>query len=115
MSRKKKTHLTGSSIPSDRMPANTRTAEHRIFSRQQLADTLKLPKDMLFGASILTMTGNQELWVENYKGIIEYTPESIILQAKTGRICICGCHLTIDYYTNEDMKIIGTIQSVSYL
>ena len=75
--------------------------------KDQLVDTLKLPKDMLLGASILTMTGNHELWVENYKGIIEYTRESIILQAKTG--------LVIDYYTNEDMKIIGTIQCIRYL
>lgn len=70
---------------------------------------------MLLGASILTMTGNHELWVENYKGIIEYTRESIILQAKTGQISICGCGLVIDYYTNEDMKIIGTIQCIRYL
>lgn len=83
--------------------------------KEQLVDTLKLPKDMLLGASILTMTGNHELWVENYKGIIEYTGESIILQAKTGQISICGCGLVIDYYTNEDMKIIGTIQCIRYL
>ena len=55
-----------------------------VFGRkEQLAESLKLPKDMLLGASILTMTGSHELWVENYKGIIEYTPQSIILQAKT--------------------------------
>ena len=82
--------------------------------KEQLVDTLKLPKDMLLGASILTMTGNHELWVENYKGIIEYTRESIILQAKTGQISICGCGLVIDY-SNEDMKIIGTIQCIRYL
>ena len=92
-----------------------RKKQNKSFSREQFVDSLKLPKDMLLGASILTMTGNQELWVENYKGIVEYTPESIILQAKTGRISICGCGLTIDYYTNEDMKIIGNIQCVSYL
>ncbi len=83
--------------------------------KEQLAESLKLPKDMVLGASILTMTGSHELWVENYKGIIEYTPQSIILQAKTGQISICGCGLVIDYYTNEDMKIIGNIQCVSYL
>ncbi len=83
--------------------------------REQLADTLKLPKDMLLGASILTVTGSHEVWVENYRGIMEYTQESIVLQTKTGRISICGCGLVIDYYTNEDMKIIGNIQCISYL
>ena len=40
--------------------------------KEQLVESLKLPKDMLLGASILTMTGNHELWVENYKGIDVY-------------------------------------------
>ena len=83
--------------------------------REQLVDSLKLPKDMLLGAPILTVTGSHEVWVENYRGIMEYTQESIVLQAKTGRISICGCGLVIDYYTNEDMKIMGNIQCISYL
>lgn len=83
--------------------------------RETLADSLKLPKDMILGASIVTMTGNQDLWVENYRGIMEYTEQSIVLQTKTGRICIQGCGLRIDYYTNEDMKIVGTIQCIRFL
>ena len=82
--------------------------------RESLVNSLKLPKDMLLGASIVTMTGNRDLWVENYRGIIEYTDQSIILQTKTGRICIQGCELRIDYYTNEDMKIIGSIQEIRF-
>ena len=70
---------------------------------------------MLLGVPILTMTGNQDLWVENYKGIMEYTDQSIILQTKAGRICIQGSGLRIDYYTNEDMKISGNIVSLTYI
>ena len=96
---------------------NSPKGENEVALRrtEQLIDSLKLPKDMLMGASILTVTGNFELWVENYKGIIEYTQESIILQGKTGQISISGCGLVIDYYTNEDMKIIGNIRCISYL
>lgn len=96
---------------------NSPKGENEVAWRrtEQLIDSLKLPKDMLLGASILTVTGNFELWVENYKGIIEYTQESIILQGKTGQISISGCGLVIDYYTNEDMKIIGNIRCISYL
>ena len=76
---------------------------------------LELPKDLMLGAAIVTITGRKEVLVENYKGIIEYTQESIILQGKTGQISISGCGLVIDYYTNEDMKIIGNIRCISYL
>ncbi|MBS6959113.1 MAG: sporulation protein, partial [Roseburia sp.] len=27
---------------------------------------------------------------------------------------ILGAHLTVEYYTNEEMKIVGLIDSVSY-
>ena len=53
--------------------------------------------------------------VENYRGILEYTPNSIVLQSKTCRIAFCGCGLRIAYYTNEDMKIEGKISEIRYL
>ena len=34
------------------------------------------------GALRVTLTGNSEAWIENYRGILEYTGERILLQAK---------------------------------
>lgn len=78
-------------------------------------ESLKLPKDTMLGASIVTLTGNREAFIENYKGILEYTKESIVLQGKNCRICFEGRQLSVDYYTNEDMKISGSIEAVRYL
>lgn len=82
--------------------------------KELLAESFHLPKDTVLGASILTLTGNKEIWIENYRGILEYTDRQILLQAKTCQICIIGKGLSIDYYTNEDMKISGCICSVNY-
>ena len=38
-----------------------------ISKKEQMVDSLKLPKDLLLGASIVTLTGNHEAWIENYK------------------------------------------------
>lgn len=78
-------------------------------------DSLKLPRDTMLGASIVTVIGNGQLLVENYRGILEYTTECILLQGRTCRIAICGCCLKIAYYTNEDMKIEGKISEIKYL
>lgn len=83
--------------------------------RELVVESLKLPKDSLLGASIVTITGNTDAFVENYKGIIEYTSQIILLQGKTCKIEICGRRLNIVYYTNEDMKISGWIETVRYL
>lgn len=83
--------------------------------KELVVESLKLPKDSLLGASIVTVTGNTDAFVENYKGIIEYTSQTILLQGKTCKIEICGKRLTIVYYTNEDMKISGFIETIRYL
>lgn len=87
------------------------------LSRQKeiIVESLKLPKDSMLGASIVSVTGNKEAFIENYKGILEYTSDSIVLQGKNCRICFQGKQLSIDYYTNEDMKISGIIEAVRYL
>ena len=82
--------------------------------RELVVNSLKLPKDLLLGASIVTLTGNREAWIENYKGIIEYSEQGILIQGKACQICIQGNSLSIDYYTNEDMKISGNISCVRY-
>lgn len=77
--------------------------------------TLQLPKDVCMGALRVTLTGNCEAWIENYRGILEYSNQTILLQAKNCQVCFEGTRLSIDYYTNEDMKISGYICSVRYL
>ena len=80
-----------------------------------LLESLQLPKDVCLGALRVTLTGNTEAWIENYRGLLEYSEQTILLQCKTCQVCFEGEDLTIDYYTNEDMKISGCIQNVRYL
>ena len=86
-----------------------------IKKKEAIVETLQLPKDVCLGALRVTMTGNSEAWIKNYKGILEYTEQSILLQGKTCQVCFEGNRLSIDYYTNEDMKISGCITAVRYL
>ena len=85
------------------------------MGKELVVESLRLPKDSLLGASIVTITGNMDVFVENYKGILEYTSQVILLQGKTCKIEICGKRLNIVYYTNEDMKISGCIEAVRYM
>lgn len=83
--------------------------------KENIVEALQLPKDVCMGALRVTLTGNLEAWIENYRGILEYTDQSILLQGKTCQVCFEGTRLSIDYYTNEDMKISGCITAVRYL
>ncbi len=82
--------------------------------KEYLADALKIPKDMVLGDFKLSMTGNRELYIENYRGIVEYSDKCVILQTKSGYLRMEGEGLVISYYTNEDMKILGIIHSIVF-
>lgn len=83
--------------------------------KELLIESLQIPKDTVMGASIMTVTGNREVWIENYRGILEYSNERIVLQGKTSQICMEGKRLSIDYYTNEDMKISGFFSGIHFI
>lgn len=82
--------------------------------KEGLVESLELPKDLVYGAVLVSITGRQEILIENYRGILEYTKNHISLQTKTCRLVVRGKDLDISYYTNEEMKITGLIDSVIY-
>lgn len=77
-------------------------------------DPIHLPQDVVYGALILTLTGHQEAYVENYRALLDYTENTIVIQGKQERIIIRGNDFLIQYFTNDDMKITGCISSVEY-
>ena len=92
------------------MRKNSRTsAGSQISLRERIVDNLELPKDLMLGAAIVTVTGRGEAVISNYKGILEYEDSFIRVQTKTCRIRITGVRLAIDYYTNEEMNITAKI------
>lgn len=82
--------------------------------KETFINHLELPKDLMLGAAIVTVTGRQEVLIANYKGILEYKDSFIRIQTQNCRIVISGSHLAIEYYTNEEMKITGFIDRVQY-
>ncbi len=49
-----------------------------------------VPKDVAMGLPILTITGTDELCVENYRGITEYTDQIIRLEPNADRLKSAG-------------------------
>lgn len=82
--------------------------------RERFASAASMPKDVVLGASVITLLGRNEVCIENYRGIIEYTDTLIRVQTKHGQVRLCGKRLQIEYYTNDEMKITGRVISVEF-
>ena len=81
---------------------------------QKAAEAAGMPKDVVFGVSVITILGRNEICIENYRGIIEYTEQLVRVQTKSGQIRLTGKRLKIEYYTNDEMKITGYLESLEF-
>ena len=96
------------------MASGMRKRETRQQLKSKVADMTNMPKDVVLGVSVLTMTGQEELYIENYRGILEYTETFIRVQTKIGNLQVVGQNLRIAYYMNDEMKINGLIKEIKY-
>ncbi len=82
--------------------------------KEKIVTAANMPKDVVLGASVVTMLGDFEVCIENYRGILEYTDTLIRVQTKGKQIRLCGKRLQMEYYTNDEMKITGKICSIEF-
>lgn len=75
-------------------------------------EKLQIPPDLSRRDCILTLCGSDELYVENYRCILEYREEEIRLLVRNGMLLIRGGCLMISSYTGEEMYITGKIQEI---
>lgn len=85
-----------------------------ISLKKKFSDISGVPGEVVLGAPIVTVTGNYEMSIMNYRGIIEYTNEIVRVQTKSCQIKVSGKCLVMDYYSNDEMKISGKIISIEY-
>lgn len=78
-------------------------------------ETWNLPKDILSNAPIIRMYGGYDLYVENFRGILEYTECSICLQCFGYKMHIKGKRLYIPYYGLKEIMIKGCMEQITLI
>ena len=86
----------------------------QVNKKEIIADQCGFPKDVILGAPILSMVGNHEAIIENFKNILNFTECMIAVRCKEEVIEIQGRDLTISFYSKEELRIKGRIEAVYY-
>ena len=81
----------------------------------KFTEMLELPKEIVMNIPKLTMVGNGDLIIENYKGIIEYTEARIRINTGIGTIRMTGTGLLIREITSEDIIISGELKVLEFI
>ncbi len=76
---------------------------------------MEIPKEIVVDLPLISMTGNEELTIENYKGVIEYSEERIRINTAKGVIKIEGKNLLLNEITDDDIGVTGTILKLEFM
>lgn len=82
--------------------------------KEKFAEMFVIPKEVLLDFPKITLIGNNQLTIENYKGIIEYDSEKIRINSVKGLIKIFGKDLEINTVTTEEIYITGNITNIEF-
>ena len=83
--------------------------------KKTVIGAFELPKEIVYNLPILSLIGNEELSLENYKGVIEYSEERLRFNTSIGVLRIEGKKLFIKQITAESVAVTGVIGKIEFL
>ena len=80
--------------------------------RKRFNDILEIPKEIYTNIPNFIITGFEDMIIENYKGILEYEDYYVRVNPYIGIVNIHGTNLRLEKMTEDNIKIIGKIESI---
>ena len=74
----------------------------------KLDKLLELPQEVCSNVPKISITGFDEMIIENFKGILEYEEFFVRINTHIGIISINGFNLNLENMTNDDIKVTRT-------
>jgi len=86
------------------------------FSRtkETIANKLELPRDIMLDIPKITILANNEINIENHKGIVIFEEEEIKINSNIGPISIYGNNFNILFIGGNTITLSGNFKSVVY-
>ena len=82
----------------------------RDYSR--VSKFLEIPREVISNVPKITVTGFDEVFIENFKGILEYEDFFARISTEIGNININGFNLKLNQMTDNDILVTGKIENI---
>lgn len=80
--------------------------------KQKVSDVLDLPGDIVLNLPKVTLIGDVKAFIENHRGILEYTTSRIRIHTTAGELTVYGDKLRIRSIVPEEICIEGEIKGI---
>lgn len=89
-------------------------AKEHIGLMRRMLRSLELPEDVDLSVPRCTLVGRRDLLIENHKGILAYSAESVRLMSAEGDVVVTGGALTLTEFSGERALISGRVDAVTF-
>ena len=83
--------------------------------RRNMTEALELPKEILLHLPLISFIGQEEVTIENYKGILEYSEETVRIGTAAGILRLEGQGLCLKQLSEECMVVTGRVEKMEFL
>jgi len=73
------------------------------------------PREVISNVPLITLSGHEQLHIEQHLGLVDYEPENIIIRSACGLIRIAGAGMVFKLYTTAEAIIAGRIDCVEFV
>lgn len=83
-------------------------------AKEYLTSKLDLPKEIVMNLPRIIVVGQEEITIENHKGIIAFSTDSIKINSGIGTLKIDGKNFEILFIGGDTLTIGGRFKSIIY-
>ncbi|MBP2033039.1 sporulation protein YqfC [Clostridium algifaecis] len=83
-------------------------------TKQNIADKLDLPRDIILNMPKIEITGDNEIVIENHKGIALFDKHNVKINSGVGLISIYGDEFEVLFMGGSTITIGGKFKSIVY-
>lgn len=81
---------------------------------KKINDIFDIPSEVWSKLPKITITGFDEILIENFKGILEYEDFFARIKTEIGVININGFNLSLNQMTEDDILVTGKIENIDF-
>ena len=82
--------------------------------RRKVGEVLEMPVEITSDLPKITISGFEEVMIENFIGILEYEEFFIRIKTYIGNVIINGFNMKLNQLNSEDIMIQGMISNISF-
>ena len=79
-----------------------------------LAERLELPEEIMPGSGRLTLCAGRQALIEGYRGLLEYTPDRIVVSFGREKLSLAGDSLRLKAMNAGELLVMGRIRAAEW-